>query len=82
MRDPPTLVSCLDDVAMMSDPVEERGSHLLVTEDLRPLAKGKIGGDYVESRVKLPDSASPSSGACSSRPESDLRASVGQRGAG
>ena len=45
MRDSPTLVSCLDDVAVMGDPVQQRGSHLLVTEDLRPLAKGKVGGD-------------------------------------
>ena len=79
MRDAPTLVSRLDDVAVVGDPVQQRGSHLLVAEHLRPLTEGEVGGDYVESRVKLPDSASPSSGACSSRPESDLRASVGQR---
>ena len=31
MRDPPTLVPRLDDVAVMGDPVEQRGGHLLVT---------------------------------------------------
>ena len=78
----------------MSEPVEGGGAEQSVGEgvrshgcastsmDVAPLGEVEVGGDYVESRVKLPDSASPSSGACSSRPESDLRVSVGQRGAG
>ena len=60
MRDPPTLVPRLDDVAVVSDPVEQRGGHLLVAEHLGPFTKGEVGGDYVESRVKLADWDSPS----------------------
>ena len=45
MRDPPTLVPCLDDVAVMGDPVEQRGGHLLIAEDLRPFTKGEIRRD-------------------------------------
>ena len=45
MFESPGIVTRLDDLAVMRDPVEKRGGHLLVTEDLRPLCERKIGGD-------------------------------------
>ena len=45
MRDPPTLVPGLDDVAVVSDPVEQRRRHLLVAEYLRPFTESEVGGD-------------------------------------
>src|SRR5690554_4215857 len=41
----PALVAGLDDVAVVGEPVEERGRHLGVAEDARPFAKGEVGGD-------------------------------------
>src|SRR5262249_6989802 len=41
----PGVVSGLDDVAVMSEPVEERGGHLGVAEDAGPFAEGEVGGD-------------------------------------
>jgi len=41
----PALVSSLDDVAVMREPVEERGGHLWVAKDARPFAEGEVGGD-------------------------------------
>ena len=67
---------------MVGQALEQRGGYLSVVEDLRPLAKGKVGGDYVESRVKLADWDSPSTDPFSTRPESGLRASVGPPSAG
>ena len=53
VRDPPTLVSRLDDVAVVGDPVEQRGSHLLVTEHLRPLTEGEVSGDHGGVLIEL-----------------------------
>ena len=39
----PALVAGLDDVAVMGEPVEQRGRHLRVAEDARPLSEGEIG---------------------------------------
>ena len=41
----PALVPGLDDVAVVGEPVEERGGHLGVAEDARPLPEGEVGGD-------------------------------------
>ena len=41
----PALVACLDDIAVVSEAVEQRGGHLWIAEQARPLAEGKIGGD-------------------------------------
>src|SRR6266496_964739 len=41
----PTVVSSLDDVAVMGQPIEQSGRHLGVDEDARPFAEGEIGGD-------------------------------------
>ena len=41
----PTVVAGLDDVTVMSQPVEQRGGHLGVAEHAWPFAKCKIGGD-------------------------------------
>ena len=41
----PSLIAGLDDVAVVGEPVEERGGHLGVSEDAGPLAEGKVGGD-------------------------------------
>ncbi len=41
----PAVVAGLDDVAVMSEAVEERGRHLWVAEHAWPFAEGEIGGD-------------------------------------
>ena len=41
----PALVAGLDDVAVVGEPVEERGGHLGVAEDAGPFSEGEIGGD-------------------------------------
>ena len=41
----PALVACLDDVAVVGETVEQCGCHLWITEDTRPFAECKIGGD-------------------------------------
>ena len=41
----PALVAGLDDVAVMGQPVEQRGGHLGVAEHARPFAEGEVGGD-------------------------------------
>jgi len=42
--EPPAIVAGLDDVAVMGQPVEQRGGHLGVAEHARPFAEGEIGG--------------------------------------
>ena len=41
----PALVAGLDDIAVVSEPVEERGGHLGVTEDQGSFPEGQVGGD-------------------------------------
>ena len=41
----PTLVAGLDDIAMVREPVEQRGRHLGVAEHRWPFAEGQVGGD-------------------------------------
>ena len=39
------VVSSLQDVAMVGEPIEQGGRHLCVAEDRRPLAEAEIGCD-------------------------------------
>ena len=41
----PAVVAGLDDVAVMSEAIEQRGRHLGITEDAWPFTEGEIGGD-------------------------------------
>jgi len=41
----PAFVAALDDVAMVSQAVEQRGGHFGVAEDAGPFAEREIGGD-------------------------------------
>ena len=41
----PTVVAGLDDVAVVGQPIEQRGGHLGIAEHARPFAEGEIGGD-------------------------------------
>ena len=41
----PAVVAGLDDVAVVGQPIEQRGGHLGVAEDGGPFAEGEIGGD-------------------------------------
>ena len=41
----PTVIAGLDDVTVVSQPVEQRGGHLGVAEHTGPLAEGKVGRD-------------------------------------
>ena len=41
----PAVIAGLDDVAMVSQAVEQRGRHLCIAEHAGPFTEGKIGGD-------------------------------------
>ena len=41
----PAVIAGLDDVAVVSQTVEQRGRHLGVAEHAGPFAEGEIGGD-------------------------------------
>ena len=41
----PTVVAGFDDVAVVGQPIKQRGGHLGVAEHARPFAEGQIGGD-------------------------------------
>jgi hypothetical protein len=43
--EPPAFVSGLDDVAVVSEAIEQRGRHFWIAKDARPIAEGEIGGD-------------------------------------
>ena len=43
--EPPAFVAGLDDLAMMSEAIEQCRCHLGVAEDARPFAEGEIGRD-------------------------------------
>jgi hypothetical protein len=40
----PTVVATFDDVAVVSETVEQRGGHLCIAEHAGPFTEGKIGG--------------------------------------
>ena len=48
MFKPIAVVAGLDDMTMVREPVQQRGGHLGISEDARPLGKTKICRDYVE----------------------------------
>ena len=41
----PAVVAGLDNVAVVGQPVEQRGGHLGIAEHAGPFAEGEIGGD-------------------------------------
>jgi hypothetical protein len=41
----PTVVARFDDVAVMSETVEQRGRHFWIAEHARPFAEGEVGRD-------------------------------------
>jgi len=41
----PAFVAGLHDLAVMGEPVKQRGRHLGVCEHARPLPEGEVGGD-------------------------------------
>ena len=43
--EPPAFVACLDDVALLSEPVEQRRRHLGVAEHRWLFAERKVDGD-------------------------------------
>src|SRR3546814_4583740 len=43
--EPPALVAGLDDVAVMGEPIEQRGGHFGIAEHGRPFAERQVGGD-------------------------------------
>ena len=45
MLEAPAFVTGLDDIAVMGQPIEQRGGHLGVAEDGGPFAEGEVGGD-------------------------------------
>ena len=52
----PAVIACLDDVVMMGDAIEQRGSHFRIAEDGRPLTEREVGGDdHRGAFVKLAD---------------------------
>jgi hypothetical protein len=52
----PGIVAGLDDLAVVGEPVEQRGRHLGVAEDAGPFAEGEVGGD--DDRGTLVDTRS------------------------
>jgi hypothetical protein len=41
----PAVVASLDDIAVVSEAIEQRGRHLGITEDTRPLPEREVRGD-------------------------------------
>jgi hypothetical protein len=41
----PTVVAGLDDIAVVGEAIEQRGRHLGITEDARPLREREVRGD-------------------------------------
>ena len=46
MPEAPTLVAGLHDVAVVREPVEQRGRHLFIDKHTRPLREAQVGGDH------------------------------------
>jgi len=42
----PAVIAGFDDVAMVSEAVEQHGCHLGIAEHAGPFAEGEIGGDH------------------------------------
>jgi hypothetical protein len=40
----PAVVASLDDLAVVGQPIEQRGGHLGVAEHARPFAESEVGG--------------------------------------
>jgi hypothetical protein len=47
----PTVVAGFGDVAVVGQPIEQRGGHLGVAEHARPFAEGQIGGGLSEGQI-------------------------------
>jgi hypothetical protein len=41
----PAFVAGLDDIAVVSEAIEQRGRHFRIAKDARPFAEGEVGGD-------------------------------------
>jgi len=41
----PRVVAGLDDIAVMGEPIKQRGGHLGVAEHTGPFAESQVGGD-------------------------------------
>ncbi len=41
----PAVIASFDDIAVMSEAIEQRGGHLGVSEDGRPLTEAEVGCD-------------------------------------
>ena len=56
VSEPPAVIAGLDDVAVMSDAVEQRGGHLRIAEHGRPFAERQVrGDDHRGALVELAD---------------------------
>ena len=51
----PTVVAGLDDIAVMSEAIEQRGGHLGIAEHAGPFAEGEVGGDNDRGYVRRAD---------------------------
>lgn len=43
--EPPACVAGFDDVAVVTDSIQQRRGHLFVMEDIRPFGERQVGGD-------------------------------------
>jgi len=41
----PTIIACLDYIAVVGQSIQQRGGHLCVAEHAWPFTEGEIGGD-------------------------------------
>jgi hypothetical protein len=65
----PTVVAGFDDVAVVSEGIEQRGRHFGVGEDAGPFAEGQIGGDHDRGTLIKP----------TDEVEQELAAGLGER---
>jgi hypothetical protein len=73
----PAGVAGLDDFAVMGQPIEQRGRHLGVAEDARPLGEGQISGE--DDRGALVEPADQSLPRRQAGVEEQLAAGLGER---
>ena len=69
----PAVVTGLDDLAMVGQPIEQRGGHLGVAEHARPFAESEVRGDddrgtLVEPADRPDDLGGVRGGATEARP--------------